>query len=161
MSTEEATTKPDGVASVSTAGLGSEQTTRAYPACKGINCGCTDGRSHSAACQQEHEDAITGVVGRCSVPMWMNGLPSGSCGKTAYGRRPDESTFWNHAAGEEQRLDGRYAGYVPDLACPAHGGPTMPNVQAQGRAAASSRRVPWSAVLGLAAVGREQAPQPP
>ena len=32
------------------AGLG------AYPACKGTNCGCTDGRSHSAECVAEYEE---------------------------------------------------------------------------------------------------------
>jgi hypothetical protein len=27
-----------------------------YPPCKGTNCGCTDGRSHSAECVAEHEE---------------------------------------------------------------------------------------------------------
>lgn len=27
---------------------------RTYPACKGKNCGCTDGISHSAECLEEH-----------------------------------------------------------------------------------------------------------
>ena len=32
------------------------------PACKGMNCGCTDGRSHSLECQAEHAAAIAGGV---------------------------------------------------------------------------------------------------
>jgi len=31
-----------------------------YPPCKGMNCGCTDGVSHSAECQAEHAAAIAG-----------------------------------------------------------------------------------------------------
>jgi hypothetical protein len=31
-----------------------------YPACKGPNCGATDGRSHSAECQATHEAACAG-----------------------------------------------------------------------------------------------------
>lgn len=49
--------------------------------------------------------------GKCSVPMWRNGLPAGFCDKVAYG---------------EQKPDGRlfsYDGYVPGLACYVHGGP--------------------------------------
>lgn len=40
------------------------QKTRTYPACKGKNCGCTDGVSHSAECAQEHNDAIDGTAQR-------------------------------------------------------------------------------------------------
>lgn len=62
-------------------------------------------------------------VGKCSVPMWSGGLPSDFCDRDAYGERPAGKTFtrWD---GHEFRLDGKYAGYVPALACPAHGGPT-------------------------------------
>ena len=34
-----------------------------YPPCKGANCGCTDGVSHSSECFAEHEAAITGGKG--------------------------------------------------------------------------------------------------
>jgi hypothetical protein len=34
---------------------------RTYPACKGKNCGCTDGRSHSSECLAEHEACISGM----------------------------------------------------------------------------------------------------
>lgn len=50
--------------SASSEGLGAGAGARSYPACKGRNCGCTDGVSHSPECQQEHEDAIAGVLGR-------------------------------------------------------------------------------------------------
>jgi hypothetical protein len=44
--------------------------------------------------------------------MWQNGCPAGFCDKSAYG---------------PQTKSGRsiYNGYVPALACPAHGGPTL------------------------------------
>ena len=47
--------------------------------------------------------------GHCSVPLWMNGVPAGFCSAVAYG--PPE------------KRQNRYRGYVPGLACPAHGGP--------------------------------------
>lgn len=34
----------------------------AYPPCKGMNCGATDGRSHSPECEAEHAAAIAGGV---------------------------------------------------------------------------------------------------
>ena len=98
--------------------------TRQYPACKGKNCGCTDGLSHSTECQQEHQDAIDGVLGSCSVPMWANGCPAGTCDRKAYGVRPPSRMWMNYSAGRMMREDLRYDGYVPGLACPAHGGPT-------------------------------------
>lgn len=60
--------------------------------------------------------------GKCSVPMWGNGSPSGFCDKPAYGERPKSRisrAWW----GDEIREDGRYNGYVPALACECHGGP--------------------------------------
>lgn len=60
--------------------------------------------------------------GGCSVPMWSGGSPDGFCDKPAYGFRPEGKTHrrWD---GFEWRDDGKYAGYVPGLACPCHGGP--------------------------------------
>ena len=60
--------------------------------------------------------------GLCSVPMWRMGLPFGFCDEEAYGERPPGRTHvrWD---GYEYRDDGLYAGYVPALACPGHGGP--------------------------------------
>lgn len=94
-----------------------------YPACKGRNCGCTDGVSHSPECQQEHDDAAAGVMGRCSVPMWMHGCPAGHCDEKAYGKPPPSRMVWHASQQRMVREDGRYDGYVPGLACPMHGGP--------------------------------------
>lgn len=101
-----------------------------YPACKGKNCGCTDGVNHSSECQQEHEDACAGVLGRCSVPMWVNGCPAGTCGEKAYGTRPPSRMVWHAPQQRMVREDGRYDGYVPGLACPNHGGPQAGEVKA-------------------------------
>lgn len=69
-----------------------------------------------------HHEELTDGVGKCSVPMWINGCPAGFCDAPAYGHRP-EGEEWTDRFGRRHRLDGRYAGYVPALACPAHGGP--------------------------------------
>lgn len=69
-----------------------------------------------------HEQVNENGVGKCSVPMWRMGLPAGFCDKPAYGNRLPTKirTFWD---GRTIADDGRYAGYVPALACPGHGGP--------------------------------------
>ena len=62
-------------------------------------------------------------VGKCSVPMyWGYGAPAGICGELAYSERPESEVYMNYCSGRMQRKDGRYAGYVPGLACPVHGG---------------------------------------
>ena len=62
-------------------------------------------------------------VGKCSVPMWMGGLPCGFCDRPAYGKRAPGETWRDAWTGERRRFDGKYNGYVPGLACEAHGGP--------------------------------------
>lgn len=57
-----------------------------------------------------HQEVDEQGIGKCSVPMWQNGCPAGFCDSPAYGRQTD----WG------RRM---YDGYVPSLACPAHGGP--------------------------------------
>ena len=99
-----------------------------YPPCKGKNCGSTDGWNHSKECLQEHADCIDGVAGSCSVPMWINGCPAGTCGERSWGKRPPSPMWFNYATRQEMREDGRYAGYVPGLACPVHGGPKGPKL---------------------------------
>ncbi len=54
---------------------------------------------------------LTDGEGKCSVPMWMDGVPAGFCDEPAFG---------------EPTKDSRYDGYVPALACPIHGGPAQP-----------------------------------
>jgi hypothetical protein len=62
-------------------------------------------------------------LGKCSCPMWMGGLPAGSCGKPAYGDYIPGEEWRDAYTGERHRFDGKYKGYVPGLACPDHGGP--------------------------------------
>lgn len=94
--------------------------------CKGRNCNATDGLSHSAECLLEHENAISGVMGCCSAPMWLGGLPAGRCNEKAFGERAPSRMWMNYSAGRLMREDGLYDGYVPGLACPKHGGPSAP-----------------------------------
>jgi len=77
----------------------------------------------------DHHIKLTQGVGRCSVPMWRGGLDAGFCDEKAYGERPP-CKLWRTAYGEVRRTDGKYAGYVPALACPSHGGPDKPAVHA-------------------------------
>jgi hypothetical protein len=71
----------------------------------------------------EHHQKLTNGVGKCSVPMWAHGCPAGFCDQPAYGDRPPGREWRDAYTGEMKRFDGRYNGYVPGLACPAHGGP--------------------------------------
>jgi len=67
---------------------------------------------------------LTNGVGRCSVPMWSGGCPSGFCDNEAFGERPPAKSYWHNAYTNEQiRDDLKYNGYVPALACVGHGGP--------------------------------------
>ena len=74
------------------------------------------------SCMHEWHKKLTDGVGKCSVPMWSDGGPAGFCDEPAYGFRPEGQTIrrWD---GFEYRNDMLYAGYVPGLACPVHGGP--------------------------------------
>jgi len=69
-----------------------------------------------------HHRQLTNGVGKCSVPMWMEGCPAGFCDAPAYGERP-RSPEYRNAYGDRFRADGKYSGYVPGLACVGHGGP--------------------------------------
>jgi hypothetical protein len=56
--------------------------------------------------------------------MWMMGCPAGFCDKPAYGKRPEPEYYYRDGwTGERKRSDCKYDGYVPGLACVAHGGP--------------------------------------
>lgn len=69
-----------------------------------------------------HKQVDANGIGKCSVPMWSDGCPAGFCDQPAYGERPEGDTRvrWD---GYIYRTDHLYAGYVPGLACSAHGGP--------------------------------------
>jgi|FLOH01.1.fsa_nt_gi hypothetical protein len=75
-----------------------------------------------AQCSEKHIKLEETGEGKCSVPMWMNGLPAGFCDEPAYGR-PEPCKTVKCRDGKSFRMDGRYDGYVPGLACHAHGGP--------------------------------------
>jgi len=61
--------------------------------------------------------------GKCSVPMWSGGIPSGFCDEPAFSRHKG-GEYFEGRNGERHYLNGAYDGYVPALACPAHGGKT-------------------------------------
>lgn len=78
-----------------------------------------------STCSKHHRELNEMGEGKCSVPMWSGGgCPDGFCDQPAYGEQPpgEIHTRWD---GHVYRDDGRYAGYVPGLACPAHGGPRV------------------------------------
>ena len=73
-------------------------------------------------CSRHHLKVGPSGEGKCSVPMWCNGLPGGFCDKPAYGF-PSKCATWRDRYGRLHRTDGKYNGYVPGLACVGHGGP--------------------------------------
>jgi hypothetical protein len=74
--------------------------------------------------RRNHDHLDENGIGCCSVPMWQMGMEC-FCDEPAYGVRPPntEGSWTNAYTGEVMRHDGRYNGYVPGLACYAHGGP--------------------------------------
>lgn len=73
-------------------------------------------------CSKHHFELDEKGEGKCSVPMWQGGCPAGFCDQTAYGKPTSCETFRDRD-GRLKRMDGKYNGYVPGLACPMHGGP--------------------------------------
>lgn len=74
---------------------------------------------------RHHQELNELGEGKCSVPQfWGWGGEAGFCDNRAFGNRPSGQTIrrWD---GFEYRKDGLYAGYVPGLACPIHGGPKI------------------------------------
>jgi len=72
-----------------------------------------------ARLSHHHEELDEHGVGKCSVPMWMNGLPADFCDKPAHGKALPFHLF-------RPGTQNRYDGYVPALACYWHGGPKAP-----------------------------------
>lgn len=84
--------------------------------------------------------------GRCSCPMWMGGLPAGTCGADAWGGFIPGKTFRDGYTGQEVRFDRKYNGYVPGLACPSHGGPDREGPRAFQDGHDADGRAMWCAV---------------
>ena len=61
-----------------------------------------------AVCGEQHQK-LTNGKGKCSVPMWIMGMPAGFCDRDAFGKQTEEGKLY-------------YDGYVPYLACTIHGG---------------------------------------
>jgi hypothetical protein len=73
---------------------------------------------------EHHRQLSAFGIGKCSVPMWSGfGTPDGFCDKDAYGAYIDGARWRDAWTGQHRRYDGEYAGFVPGLACPMHGGP--------------------------------------
>lgn len=84
---------------------------------------------------------LTNGKGKCSVPMWCGGMPSGFCDADAFGEYIPGPMFRDGWTGERRRLDGKYSGYVSGLACPNHGGPPCPGLEIEPGV--------WSGCTGL------------
>lgn len=70
-----------------------------------------------------HRNLDANGEGKCSVPMWSGGgVPAGFCDRPAFGE-PTPCGTYRDGDGKVRREDGKYAGYVPGLACTVHGGP--------------------------------------
>lgn len=76
-----------------------------------------------ASCGAHHLKLNELGEGKCSVPMWSGGGAAGFCDRPAFGEQPPSRTTVRD--GVAYRDDGRYSGYVPGLACPSHGGPSI------------------------------------
>ena len=76
----------------------------------------------------EHHHVLIEGKGKCSVPMWQGGGQC-FCDKDAFGERPLGARIRDAWTGRYFRLDGKYDGYIPGLACPDHGGPSCPGIE--------------------------------
>jgi hypothetical protein len=66
----------------------------------------------------KHHQELTNGIGKCSVPMWCNGMPAGFCDKPAYSEPIKEVGHWENGVFYKQ--------YIPGLACREHGGSDTP-----------------------------------
>ena len=73
----------------------------------------------------EHHEVLTDGVGKCSVPMWMGGVPAGLCDEPAFGEQEKEQERHGKWLVNGNRGPGPrwYPGYCGGLACHRHGGP--------------------------------------
>lgn len=65
---------------------------------------------------KEHTEIVAGGVGRCGVPMWQGGCPSGFCDREAYGQY-NLLTEWRNTP------------YSAGWRCDHHGGPAADGVR--------------------------------
>lgn len=78
----------------------------------------------------EYHKPKAGIVGKCSVPMWSGGCPSGFCDRPAYGAQFEEGTPWAPTWWSRRDRNGFLINphnrppYAPGLACDHHGGPS-------------------------------------
>jgi len=79
-----------------------------------------------ATLSKHHSELNERGEGKCSVPMWSSGCPSGFCDEPAYSRHKGGQYFERH--GRRFYLNGAFDGYVPALACVSHGGKTKEEV---------------------------------
>jgi hypothetical protein len=89
---------------------------------------------------RHHE--LTEGVGKCSVPMWMGGLPAGFCDRPAFGNRKRHMIFKDAWTGERFADDGGYVGHVPGLCCEMHGGPACPGIEIEPGVFSGCRPLP-------------------
>jgi len=68
----------------------------------------------------EHHLPKAGIVGKCSVPMWIGGYPAGFCDAPAYGeqyRDPFLPPCWAYNRNNKPP-------FASGLCCESHGGPS-------------------------------------
>jgi hypothetical protein len=65
---------------------------------------------------------LTNGVGKCSVPMWMNGCPAGFCDEPAYGFQEVGQQRYGEYFSSWKKW---FPGYCNGLACYKHGGPKI------------------------------------
>lgn len=83
-----------------------------------------------STCATYHKELNDDGYGKCSVPMWMHGMPAGFCDERAFGFRPEPVKKRNTRTRLiEFDYEGRYDGYIPGLACSGHGGPKCPGFE--------------------------------
>lgn len=81
----------------------------------------------------EYHRAKCGVEGKCSVPVWRMGSPSGFCDRPAYGQQYEFGSGYENPSwlrpGQWAGGGGRQRPYAPDLCCEAHGGPRSDQIR--------------------------------
>lgn len=81
------------------------------------------------SCTQDHHHKLTNHSGKCSVPMYRGGFPDGFCDKPAFGDYIDTKERYPRGPHRGERMDNKFDGYVPGLACQGHGGPPCPGLE--------------------------------